>query len=296
MQEVTEAIFTITWIHPLFEYADIRDIQQVETIFTKHVFDGVIHFAWLKSVKESCDKPFSYYENNILGTINLLRCLDTYNVRNIIFSSSATVYDASSEDAPFEEQMKTGNTTNPYGTTKFIIEQVLKDMAQWRQMNITCLRYFNPIWAHPSGLIWEDPHDVPTNLLPIMMEVLEGKREKLFVFWDDYNTMDWSCIRDFIHVVDVAQAHKIAWENLAKWFNIYNIWTGKGTSVLEMISLVEEVTWEVFPYEIVSRRDGDVSISIAKVARIKKAIGREAQLSITSAIKDALIFRANIYN
>ncbi len=229
----------------------------------------MIHFAGLKSVGDSCADPFAYYDSNIVGTMNLLMVMDEHDVRQLIFSSSATVYDSGAETAPFGEQMRTGRTTNPYGTTKFVIEQLLMDMSNRKNMHIVSLRYFNPIGAHPSGLIGEDPSDTPTNLLPVIMEVVEGARDVLQIYGDDYETPDGTCIRDYIHVVDLAQAHMAALGALDQsGYQVYNVGTGRGTSVTEMVDIVQRVGDVTVPVDMVSRRDGDVDIAVADVAEI----------------------------
>jgi len=291
--DVLDKIAQITDKKPKFVQGDIRDLTALQNVFSTWDIDWVIHFAGLKAVWVSCEDPFGYYDNNILGTINLLRVMDQHNVRNMIFSSSATVYDASQEVAPFGEDMRCWQTTNPYGTTKYIIEQLLQDMCHRKDMKITSLRYFNPVGAHPSWLIGEDPSDIPTNLLPIMMDVVQWKREQLEIYGNDYDTIDGTCIRDFIHVVDLAQAHMVARDGLGKqtWYEYYNVWTWSGSSVSQMVTLCQDITWKPFPHTFVWRRDGDVAVSIADVSKIKDTLWREAKLSSEDALTDALRFR-----
>jgi len=287
---VVDAIQEITGKKPTLIKGDLRDEAILEKMFREHQIEAVIHFAGLKAVWISCEDPFEYYDNNLIGTINLLRVMDKHNVRKCIFSSSATVYDASAATAPFAEDAATGNTTNPYGTTKFVIEQLLKDMANRKQMNIIALRYFNPVGAHQSGLIGEDPSDIPTNLLPVIMEVVEGKRQELQIFWDDYDTPDGTCIRDYIHVVDLAQAHLAAVDALDDdaWYEIYNVGTGAGTSVSEMVTIVNEVAGVQLAIKHVPRRSWDIAVAVAQVQKINKDLGREAKLWVKEAVEDAV--------
>lgn len=293
--DVLDRITTSSGESPLFIKWDVRDKDFLSWVFAQYNFDAVIHFAGLKAVGTSCQQPFVYRENNIVGTMHLLEVMDIYDVRKLVFSSSATVYDISREQAPFAEDMHTGHTTNPYGTTKYVIEQLLQDMAIWKNMQIISLRYFNPIGAHPSGQLGENPSDEPTNLFPILMQIVEGKREKLVVYGDDYATKDGTCMRDYIHVMDLAEAHLVALDVMmtttTNTYDVYNVGTGNGTSVLEMITLVRDVLNVNLPYCVWSRRDGDVAVSIADVAKIKTWLGRESKFSITDAIEHGWKFR-----
>lgn len=286
--DVIQKISEITGKTPVFVEWDITDVSVLKNIFETYSLEGVIHFAGLKSVWVSCDDPFSYYQNNIFGTINLLKMMDTYDVRKMIFSSSATVYDALHDQAPFSETSRTGHTTNPYGTTKFVIEQILSDMCTWKQMDITALRYFNPIGAHSSGLLGEDPSDIPTNLLPVMMQVSDGSRDELTIFGDDYDTPDGTCIRDYIHVVDLADAHMQAREQLAQGYEVYNVGTWTGTSVQEMVQHMETITQKAFPHTVAPRRNGDIAVSVADVSKIQQKLWWTATLSVEQGIQDAL--------
>ena len=290
---VVDAIHQITGKKPVLIEGDLLDMAVMERVFADHDIDAVIHFAGLKAVGISCQDPFAYYDNNILGTTNLLRVMDKHEVRKLIFSSSATVYDAAASQAPFAEDAPTGNTTNPYGTTKFVIEQLLKDMSNWKEMDVIALRYFNPVGAHSSGLIWEDPSDVPTNLLPVIMEVVEGKREQLSIFGDDYNTPDGTCIRDYIHVVDLASAHLAAVDALTEQaaYRVYNVGTGNGTSVAEMVAIVNTAADTSIPTQVVPRRSGDIAVAVAQVHKIQKDLWREAKLGVKEAVEDAMRFR-----
>lgn len=298
-KDVVHRIRSLTNKDIPFVEGDLRDADALDIVFTTYAIDAVIHFAWLKSVGVSCSEPFAYYENNVVWTLHLLRCMDMYDVRRMIFSSSATVYDASCEQAPFVESMRTGHTTNPYGTTKHIIEHILEDMVLRKHMHITALRYFNPIGWHPSGMLWEDPSDIPTNLLPVIMETVTWTRQSLEVFWDDYDTPDGTCLRDYIHVMDLAEAHVVALqaliENPSKKYTVYNVGTWKGTSVVEMINLVNTVVApRSVAYDIAPRRDGDVAVSVADVSFIEKELWRKAQLTVQDGIQDAWRFRKSL--
>jgi UDP-glucose 4-epimerase len=252
-------------------------------------------------VGESCHTPFLYYDNNIRGTVNLLKAMDKFHVSDIIFSSSATVYDAENLLPPFSENDRL-KTINPYGTTKLVIEYLLKDMVQHKKFNAIALRYFNPIGAHPSHLIGENPKGIPTNLLPFLLKVAKGEIEKLSVFGDDYDTEDGTCVRDYIHVMDVAEAHFAAARFLhdramlnetsetlitEPLFEVANIGTGYGKSVAEMIEIAETVVEKKIPYVIVERRSGDVAVSLANPLKAKKLFDREAKRSIMQAVEDA---------
>ena len=271
---------------------DLRNITDLEQVFSENTIDGVIHFAGAKAVGESCDEPFYYYENNIVWSLNLFKTMEKYNCRNIIFSSSATVYDPS-EIPPFSESSKTGNTTNPYGTTKFIIENIIKDLSIHKDFNAINLRYFNPIWAHKSWLIWEDPKDIPNNLLPFIMKVADWELKKLSVYGDDYDTPDGTGIRDYIHVVDLAEWHLAAIKYLesSEWvYEEINLWTGTGTSVLEMIHITEAIIWNKLPYEIANRRGWDIATAYCCADKSKKLLNWEAKKTVEQAVKDSWNF------
>jgi UDP-glucose 4-epimerase len=267
----------------------------------------VIHFAAKKAVGESCHDPFLYYENNINGTINLLKAMEKFEVKDIIFSSSATVYDAENLLPPFSENDRL-KTINPYGTTKLIIEYLLRDMVQHKGFNAIALRYFNPIGAHSSHLIGENPKGIPTNLLPFLMKVARGEIEKLNIFGDNYETEDGTCIRDYIHVMDVAEAHFAAAKylhdralleetseihSIQPIFEVANIGTGYGKSVKEMMGIVSTVVEKEIPYIVVERRDGDAPVSLANPLKAKKLFDREAKRSIMQAVEDAWTYLQN---
>jgi len=295
-RDVLDSIKTITWKKPVFYEADLRDKESIKKVFHENKINWVIHFAGLKAVWESCDKPYEYYENNVVGSNNLFEVMEEYNCKNIIFSSSATVYDPY-QIPPFTEDTITWNTTNPYGTSKLIIENMLRDLANHRGFKVANLRYFNPVWAHESGLIGEDPNDIPNNLLPYIMKVASGELSELSVFWDDYETIDGTWVRDYIHVVDLVEAHLSAW----KWleaiekpiFEPINLWTGAGTSVFEMIIITEEIIWRRLPYKITPRRNWDIASAYCNPEKAKKLLWWEANMTVEEAVRDSWNFIQN---
>ena len=260
-----------------FYKVDIRSIDQMEEVFKKHSFDACIHFAGLKAVGESVEKPLDYYENNVYGTINLLRLCAKYNVKHFVFSSSATVY-GDPAYVPVDE-LAPLSSTNPYGETKLIIEMLLKDFFNSnKNVNVALLRYFNPVGAHPSGEIGENPLGKPNNLMPIIMKVASRQMPKLQVFGNDYPTPDGTGVRDYIHVEDLAQGHLLALDKLEKdgGLRIYNLGTGKGYSVLEIITAFEKASGIKIPYDIVGRRPGDIAETYADVKKAEKELGFKA--------------------
>ena len=286
---VLDKIEKITGVRPKFYEVDMLDKVALDNVFKDGQYDLVIHFAGLKAVGESVEKPLKYYENNISGTVNILECMKKYGVHKIIFSSSATVY-GEQDVAEMNEEMKTGTgITNPYGRTKYMIEEILKDVAiADEDFEATILRYFNPVGAHESGLIGEDPNDIPNNLMPIIMKVSTGEIEKLKVYGNDYNTPDGTCMRDYIHVVDLAKGHVAAISHMKKGISIYNLGTGKATSVLEMVKAFEEASGKELPYEIAGRRPGDLAEIFASVDKAKKELGWNAELTINDAMRDTI--------
>lgn len=288
---VLDAIETLTGVRPKFHEVDLRDAEGMADVFEDGNFKTVIHFAGLKAVGESVEQPLKYYENNVGGTINLLECMQEYGVHNIIFSSSATVY-GEQEEVRCAENMETGrNLTNPYGRTKYMIEEILQDTAKADpELRVTILRYFNPIGAHPSGLLGEDPNDIPNNLMPIIMKVATGEIPELSVYGNDYETSDGTCIRDYIHVVDLAKGHVAALEKIETGDNvqIYNLGTGRGTSVFEMIKAFSEASGKALPHKVVARRPGDLAVIYADPARAKRELGWETELTIADAMRDTL--------
>lgn len=286
-----EWIKSILWYKPDFFEIDIRDKQKLEEIFKKYNFDWVIHFAWLKSVWESCENPLKYFDNNIIWSIRLFECMEKFLVKNIIFSSSATVYDYDNP-IPYIENQNTWKTTNPYWNTKFIIEKILYDLSKFLWLNVISLRYFNPIWAHPSWFIWEEPNWIPNNLLPFIMKVATWELEKLKIFWDDYDTIDWTWVRDYIDISDLINWHLKAYENIFKWFNIYNLWVGKWVSVFEMLNIWKKITWKDIKYEIVDRRYWDIWEFYCDSSKAKKELNWEPKIDIKESFKNSW----NFYN
>ena len=268
---------------------DVRDEALMDRIFTENDIDWVIHFASLKSVGESVAKPIEYYDNNLNSTIVLLKAMRAHDVKKVIFSSSATVY-GTPKDLPLTEESQTGGTTNPYGTTKFFEEQILRDVHvaddSW---TVVILRYFNPVGAHESGLIGEDPKGIPNNLLPYVAQVAIGKLECIGVFGDDYDTPDGTGVRDYIHVVDLARGHVKAIQKLAdnEGVSIYNLGTGKGYSVLDVIHAFEKACGHPLKYEIKPRRDGDIATCYSKCDKAKEELGWEAEYGIEEMCADS---------
>ena len=273
---------------PDFYECDIWDQNELNKIFREYHFDGVVHFAGLKAVGESCQKPHLYHQNNIWGSLVLFGIMEQFGVKKIIFSSSATVY-SSNNISPLTENMPLA-TTNPYGTTKLVLEKVLEDYAKQWDWSVTNLRYFNPIWAHPSWYIGEIPRGTPNNLLPFIMDVACGKREKVIVFGDDYPTSDGTGVRDYIDVCDLVDAHLQAYQALSQGLRVYNIGTGSGTSVLEMICIVSDITGKQIPYEISERRPGDIATVFCDPFLAQKELGFKAKVSICESIEKSWNF------
>ncbi|MBQ8342985.1 MAG: UDP-glucose 4-epimerase GalE [Clostridia bacterium] len=263
-----------------FYEADIRDVAAMENIFTKHSFDAVIHFAAFKAVGESVRLPLKYYENNISGTVSLLQIMEKHNVKKIIFSSSATVY-GDPERLPLDENCRL-STTNPYGSTKLMMEMIMQDLYKAdKNWNIILLRYFNPVGAHESGLIGEDPKGIPNNLMPFVAQVATGKLACINVFGNDYDTPDGTGVRDFIHVVDLALGHIAAIEQCNDaGVHIYNLGTGHGYSVMDMIHAFEKACGKTLPYKICERRPGDIATCYAAPDKAKKELKWEAKFGI----------------
>lgn len=271
-----------------FHQFDLRDRENLDALLTENTFDAVIHFAGLKAVGESVEKPLEYYENNIDSTLVLLAAMQSHNVKNLIFSSSATVYGLPSE-LPLRETSQVGTgITNPYGQTKYMLEQILRDVASANaDWSITLLRYFNPIGAHKSGTIGEDPSGIPNNLLPYVSQVAVGKRDKVSVFGGDYDTPDGTGVRDYIHVVDLARGHVAALEHRQPGSSVYNLGTGSGVSVLDIIHAFEKASSKTIPYEIVARRPGDVAACYADCSLATKELGWKAERSLEDACADS---------
>lgn len=289
--EVLDKIEQITGIRPTFYQYNLLILEDIRKIFHDHTFDGVIHFAGLKAVAESISMPLEYYENNIVGTLNLLKCMRENNLYNIVFSSSACVYGLPKEN-PIDESFPSNSSTNPYGRTKCFIEEILKDCyTSDNNYKITILRYFNPVGAHKSGLLGEDPNGIPNNLMPIMIKVAEGKSNMLHIYGKDYKTKDGTCVRDFIHVVDLAKGHVKAIERVINnGVHVYNLGTGKGTSVLELVTSFNKVNGKLINYDFADRRPGDVPENYANPNKAKNELGWEAELNIEDMCKDSWNF------
>ncbi len=278
--EALRRVQQITGKEVVFYENDVRDEQAMEAIFAAHKIDAVIHFAAFKAVGESCKLPLKYYENNISGTVALLKVMEKAGVKKIIFSSSATVY-GSPERLPLDENCRL-STTNPYGSTKLMMENIMQDVykadGEW---NIILLRYFNPVGAHESGLIGEDPKGIPNNLMPYVAQVASGKLACINVFGDDYDTPDGTGVRDYIHVVDLALGHIAAIEECKEsGVHIYNLGTGHGYSVLDMIHAFEKACGKTLPYKICARRDGDIAACYACPDKAEKELKWKAKYGI----------------
>lgn len=278
----------ITGHEILFIEADVRDQSALDDIFTTYDIDSVIHFAGLKAVGESVAKPLEYYDNNLVSTMALLEAMREHNVKQLAFSSSATVYGSPSE-LPLRETSTVGvGLTNPYGKTKYMIEQIIQDYcAADPAFEATILRYFNPIGAHQSGQIGEDPNGIPNNLLPYVAQVAVGKLQSVGVFGDDYDTPDGTGVRDYIHVVDLARGHVAALQHMKAGANVYNLGTGSGTSVLEIIKAFSKACGRDLPYEIKPRRAGDIAACYADCSKAERELGWRAELSIEQACADS---------
>ncbi|MCL2521733.1 MAG: UDP-glucose 4-epimerase GalE [Erysipelotrichales bacterium] len=277
-----------------FYQNDLLDKTSLESIFSTENIDAVIHFAALKAVGESVSMPLEYYENNLNSTINLLNCMKKFNVKKIVFSSSATVY-GNPESNPISETAKL-NCTNPYGRTKLFNEEILKDFATANNaFGIVLLRYFNPIGAHASGLIGEDPQGIPNNLVPYISQVASGKLETLKVFGNDYNTKDGTGVRDYIHVVDLAHGHVLALKKLesSKGVLTYNLGTGRGYSVLEVLKAFENTLGKPIPHVFFERRPGDIAVCYANPEKAEKELGFKAAYDLNVMVKDAWNWQKN---
>ena len=272
-----------------FVQGDIRDAQVLDQVFQQHHIDAVIHFAGLKAVGESQQIPLAYFDNNISGSIQLVQAMQRAGVFNLVFSSSATVYDEANV-SPLNEDMPTGMPSNNYGYTKLIVEQLLQKLSvadeRW---SIALLRYFNPVGAHKSGRIGEDPQGIPNNLMPFVTQVAVGRREKLAIFGNDYDTVDGTGVRDYIHVVDLANAHLCALNNrlMAKGCRAWNIGTGQGSSVLEVVKTFERVNHVPVAYSIEPRREGDVATSFADNSRAVQELGWKPQYTLEDMLADS---------
>lgn len=269
-------------------HGDVRDLSQLEQVFAEHPISSVIHFAGLKAVGESVAKPLEYYETNVQGTLNLLKVMAANGIKKFVFSSSATVY-GDPATVPIQEHFPTGGTTNPYGTSKYMAERILADLCnadpEW---SVFVLRYFNPVGAHASGLIGEDPNDIPNNLLPYISQVAVGRLSQLSVFGNDYPTQDGTGVRDYIHVVDLALGHLAALKQLAHrtGFEAVNLGTGNGYSVLEMVKAFELASGRTVPYQIVARRPGDIAVCYAAPSNAERVLDWRATRGLDEMMAD----------
>ncbi len=288
---VLDQIKQITGVRPKFYDVDLRDAEALARVFEDGDFTTVMHFAGLKAVGESVEQPLRYYENNVGGTINLLECMQEFGVKQMVFSSSATVY-GEQGDGIYDETMPTGlGISSPYGETKHVIEKLLEAVAvSDPEFRATILRYFNPIGAHPSGLIGENPNNRPNNLMPIVMKVATGEIPELTIYGNDYETADGTCVRDYIHVVDLAKGHATALEKLpvGKQVQIYNLGSGEGTSVLEIVRAFSEESGRALPHKIGQRRPGDLAVVCANPTLAEKELGWKVKLTIKDAMRDTL--------
>ena len=289
-----ERVKEITGKDVLFYEADIRDRAVLDRIFAEHPIDAVIHFAGLKAVGESVAKPIEYYDNNLVGTLVLLEAMRDHGVKKLIFSSSATVY-GTPEQLPLTETCKVGGTTNPYGTSKYFQERMLEDVCvSDKEWSVILLRYFNPVGAHPSGRIGEDPKGIPNNLMPYVAQVASGKLERIGVFGNDYPTPDGTGVRDYIHVVDLARGHLAALKKLEEpGVHVYNLGTGVGYSVLDMIHAFEKACGKTLPYAILPRRAGDIASCYASSEKAERELGWKAEYGIEEMCRDQWNWQKN---
>ena len=278
-----------------FYEVDIRDKAGLDKVFSENKIDAVIHFAGLKAVGESCQKPLEYYEKNIGGTVTLCEAMRDAGCKKIVFSSSATVY-GSDNVSPLTENMKIGGTTNPYGTTKYMIELILQDLyASDNEWSVVILRYFNPIGAHESGMIGENPNGIPNNLMPYITQVAIGKLPQLSVFGDDYDTHDGTGVRDYIHVVDLALGHIKAVEKAlnSNEINAYNLGTGTGYSVLDIVKAFEKASGQTVNYKIVDRRPGDLATCYSDPSKALNELGWKAERDLNKMCEDSWRWQKN---
>ena len=294
--EVIDKIKIITQKSPILEIVDIKDKEKLNYIFENYDIDGVIHFAALKAVSESIEKSLDYYENNISGLINVLQCCKKHNVNKFIFSSSCTVY-GNPDEIMVDEQAPTKESTTPYGKSKKMGEDIIIDSTLSNNLKSILLRYFNPVGSHNSGLIGDDPSGVPNNLVPYLTKVVNGDLEQLSVFGDDYNTPDGTCIRDYIHVVDLAIAHVKSLEYLDKLnnkeYDIFNLGTGSGSSVLDLIHSFEESTNKKVNYKIVGRRDGDIESIYCNPKKANDMLEWKTKYDLLDMMKSAWNYQLN---
>lgn len=293
--ESLNRIEELTGKKPKFYEVDILDREGLNKVFDENNIEAVIHFAGLKAVGESVEKPIEYYENNISGTLVLCDVMRKHNVKKIVFSSSATVYGMNNK-VPFSEDMPTASATNPYGSTKLFIEQILSDIyVSDNEWSVALLRYFNPIGAHESGRIGEDPNGIPNNLMPYITQVAVGKRKELSVFGNDYDTHDGTGVRDYIHVVDLAKGHLKAVGKVlsSNGVEAYNLGTGIGYSVLDVVNSFEKASGQKVPYKIVERRAGDIATCYADATKALKELGWKAEKNLDDMCRDSWRWQKN---
>ncbi|WP_154203823.1 UDP-glucose 4-epimerase GalE [Vibrio harveyi] len=293
--EVLSRIEALTGKQPVFHQGDIRDEAFLDSVFAEHDIQAVIHFAGLKAVGESVAKPLEYYDNNVNGSLVLARSMRKAGVKSIVFSSSATVY-GDPDIVPITEDSPTGATTNPYGRSKYMVEEFLSDLFNAENdWSITLLRYFNPVGAHPSGTMGEDPQGIPNNLMPFIAQVAVGRREKLSVFGNDYPTPDGTGVRDYIHVMDLADGHIAALKSVGDkaGLHIYNLGTGKGSSVLDMVEAFALACGKPVPYELCPRRPGDIAECWASTEKAERDLGWKATRSVTEMTADTWKWQSN---
>ncbi|MGR6838232.1 UDP-glucose 4-epimerase GalE [Aliivibrio wodanis] len=292
---VLDRIEALTQVRPVFYQGDIRDEAFLDSIFAEHSISSVIHFAGLKAVGESVAKPLEYYDNNVNGSLVLARSIRKANVKSIVFSSSATVY-GDPAVVPITENSPTGATTNPYGRSKYMVEECFSDLFDAENdWSITLLRYFNPVGAHPSGTMGEDPQGIPNNLMPFIAQVAVGRRESLSVFGNDYPTPDGTGVRDYIHVMDLADGHIAALKAVGEksGLHIYNLGTGKGSSVLEMVEAFAQASGKPVPYTLCPRRAGDIAECWASTEKAEKELGWKATRNVMEMSADTWRWQSN---
>ncbi|MGR6859683.1 UDP-glucose 4-epimerase GalE [Aliivibrio salmonicida] len=292
---VLDRIEVLTQVRPVFYQGDIRDEAFLDGIFAEHTISSVIHFAGLKAVGESVEKPLEYYDNNVNGSLVLARSMRKANVKSIVFSSSATVY-GDPAIVPITENSPTGATTNPYGRSKYMVEECFSDLFDAENdWSITLLRYFNPVGAHPSGTMGEDPQGIPNNLMPFIAQVAVGRRESLSVFGNDYPTPDGTGVRDYIHVMDLADGHIAALKVVGEksGLHIYNLGTGKGSSVLEMVEAFAQASGKPVPYTLCPRRAGDIAECWASTEKAEKELGWKATRNVMEMSADTWRWQSN---
>ncbi|MUJ23398.1 UDP-glucose 4-epimerase GalE [Aliivibrio fischeri] len=292
---VLDRIEALTQVRPVFYQGDIRDEVFLDSIFAEHSISSVIHFAGLKAVGESVAKPLEYYDNNVNGSLVLARSMRKANVKSIVFSSSATVY-GDPAVVPITENSPTGATTNPYGRSKYMVEECFSDLFDAENdWSITLLRYFNPVGAHPSGIMGEDPQGIPNNLMPFIAQVAVGRRESLSVFGNDYPTPDGTGVRDYIHVMDLADGHIAALKVVGEksGLHIYNLGTGKGSSVLEMVEAFAQASGKPVPYTLCPRRAGDIAECWASTEKAEKELGWKATRNVMEMSADTWRWQSN---